>query len=422
MISINPATKVIYIPKSYLTFVSGILYELDTNTFRLDLKNLEDSSEMIAFERTHKHNTEVTILGTTFARVIEIINSYKIEFEDGEYTVKLVGSNNNFFDSSVLIRNLVQVVSTNSAGLIASAADRKITEDLNYSNGIYLDTSTSYSGTVYPKGTRSYPVNNLADAVVLADRYNIHKILLVGDLTITQPLIGYSIDGDGNSIIDFNNTITTGTSFMQCVMTGNQNSNFNMFISCKLTNINNLTGTFINCFFVDTTPLILKGNSSLMFTDCRSAIAGAGSAVFDYSNGGIDMSFRAYSGGISIINSDDVNNVATFEFIAGKFNFDESNTAGYFAVRGVVDDTNINSGGATVALNGAISPNIITDSVWDESTSEHTTAGSTGKALTDSGASGNPWSTPISGNMLPGTFGEKVGKKLLSFSKWIGLK
>jgi len=37
----------------------------------------------------------------------------------------------------------------------------------------------------------------------------------------------------------------------------------------------------------------------------------------------------------------------------------------------------------------------ISDGVWDEATSGHTTAGTTGKALIDSGAAGNPWSTDL---------------------------
>jgi hypothetical protein len=37
----------------------------------------------------------------------------------------------------------------------------------------------------------------------------------------------------------------------------------------------------------------------------------------------------------------------------------------------------------------------IADGVWDETTSGHTTAGTTGKALIDSGAAGNPWSTDL---------------------------
>jgi len=61
--------------------------------------------------------------GVTYARVIEIINGYQIEFVDGQYTVRLAGSNNNFFDveNGILVQNQVQVISTNSAGLIIGA-------------------------------------------------------------------------------------------------------------------------------------------------------------------------------------------------------------------------------------------------------------------------------------------------------------
>jgi hypothetical protein len=38
----------------------------------------------------------------------------------------------------------------------------------------------------------------------------------------------------------------------------------------------------------------------------------------------------------------------------------------------------------------------IADAVWDEATAGHTTAGTTGKALIDSGAAGNPWTTDLS--------------------------
>lgn len=130
MISINWPTGVISVPQSYLTLVSGNLYELDTNQFRLDLKSLEDSPEGMPFTKTHTHNTEVAVAGTTFARIIEILPPYSVEFEDGMYAVRLVGSNNNISDAEngILVVNSVSVISTNSAGLIvggggSSAAD-----------------------------------------------------------------------------------------------------------------------------------------------------------------------------------------------------------------------------------------------------------------------------------------------------------
>ena len=122
-ISINWGTKVITVPQSYLTNITGTLYELDTETFRTDLKALEDDEEGMPFPDTHRHNTEVTIAGVTYARTIEIINSYSITFEDGQYSVRLAGSNNNFFDveNGILNQNQVQVIAQNSAGLIVKS-------------------------------------------------------------------------------------------------------------------------------------------------------------------------------------------------------------------------------------------------------------------------------------------------------------
>jgi hypothetical protein len=119
-VSITWGTKVINVPQSYLTPITGTLYELDTEQFRLDLKALEDDVEGMPFPDTHNHNTEVTVAGVTYARVIEIINGYSITFEDGQYTVRLAGSNNNFFDveNGILNQNQVQIIAGNAAGLI----------------------------------------------------------------------------------------------------------------------------------------------------------------------------------------------------------------------------------------------------------------------------------------------------------------
>lgn len=117
-VSIAWGTKVISVPKADLTLVSGTLYALDTDWFRAQLKGLEDDEAGIPFPDTHTHNTEVTIAGTTFARVIEIINGYTVTFEDGQYAVRLDGSNNNIFDEGIINRNQVSIIPTNSAGLI----------------------------------------------------------------------------------------------------------------------------------------------------------------------------------------------------------------------------------------------------------------------------------------------------------------
>lgn len=120
MLSVDPITFVITVPQTDLSLVSGTLYNHDTDAFRLELKSFEDSVQGIVMPKTHNHNTEVTIAGTTYARAIEMLAPYSVEYENGSYSVVLQGSNNNIFDiaSGILVQNTVQVIPTNAAGLI----------------------------------------------------------------------------------------------------------------------------------------------------------------------------------------------------------------------------------------------------------------------------------------------------------------
>lgn len=56
--------------------------------------------------------------------------------------------------------------------------------------------------------------------------------------------------------------------------------------------------------------------------------------------------------------------------------------------------------------------NEIVDAVWDEATSGHSTAGTTGKALTDAGSAGDPWGTSVPGAYSAGTAGYILGTNL----------
>ncbi len=131
-ITIDWPTKVITIPQADLTFVIGTLYEADTEVIRLALHALSASEEGLPFQRIFEHNTEVTVAGTTFARVIEIINGYSITFTpDTQWSVRLAGSNNNYFDveNGILNQNQVQVIAQNSGGLIVGEGSGVTAQD-----------------------------------------------------------------------------------------------------------------------------------------------------------------------------------------------------------------------------------------------------------------------------------------------------
>jgi len=115
-ISVDWPAQVIHVPQADLTDLGGGVYELDLNAFRLSLKALEASELGMPWPDTHSHNTAVTLAGTVIARVVEIINGYTVEFEDGQYAVNLTGANSNVAEVAVV--NQVSIRSFNSAGLI----------------------------------------------------------------------------------------------------------------------------------------------------------------------------------------------------------------------------------------------------------------------------------------------------------------
>ena len=132
-LSIDAGTRIITVPKADLTFVSGTLYKLDTESFRIEMNALIASTNYIWLPDYATRNAPVTVSGTTFAQTIEMINSFSVTFDDtggtDQYSVQLEGSNNNLFDiqSGVLNQNLIQVIPTNSAGLIQISVGSGVT-------------------------------------------------------------------------------------------------------------------------------------------------------------------------------------------------------------------------------------------------------------------------------------------------------
>jgi len=159
-LSINYKTGLITIPKADLTLVTGTLYELNVNTFRQWLKDLEDDESGMAWADTHTHNTQYTIAGVTYARAVNIINGYSVEFEDGSYSVRLVGANTNLADiqSGILMQNTVQVIPGNSAGLIVVTQGSGVTAQ----DKIDIAAETLSQATTTPIASNVKKVNDTA--------------------------------------------------------------------------------------------------------------------------------------------------------------------------------------------------------------------------------------------------------------------
>ena len=138
--------------------ITGVLYELNTDQFRKDLRAWEASEDGRTEPRTHDHNAEYTVVGVTYARKVEIINGYRVQFEDtgNLYAVRFSGSNNNIFDlqAGVLIATNVMPISGNSAGLQTVSSGSGLSQD-EHDKLIGLPSAVDNKNTLL--STESFP-------------------------------------------------------------------------------------------------------------------------------------------------------------------------------------------------------------------------------------------------------------------------
>jgi len=357
-ISINWGTKVIYVPKSFLTLIGGSIYELDTNDFRLALKDLEDDPEGMPFPKTHNHNTEVTLGGLSYARVIEILPPYTVTFEDGQYAVNLIGSNNNIADRTNV--NQVSVRPNNSAGLISS----KGIESLEYRGGVTINVANGVAGTLYPIGTLRRPVNNLPDAIFIANSRGYDTIYVLGDLTVNS---GDTLDNlliIGENPIYTTITLNSGCStdntlFKECTIQGTLDGDISLEC-CIIMDINYFDGTIRGCMLKGN--IVLAGNITAIICDCVDGWADGTKPIIDMGGSGRNLIIARYSGDILIKNLNG-NQFVSIDLLSGDVYLDSTITAGTFEIRGVGELVQNFSNGAIVYTDGLTNPKNVSDTI-----------------------------------------------------------
>jgi len=195
-ISIAWGTKIISVPRTYLTPLGGVFYELDVDQFRLDLKTLEASDKGMPFLDTHRHNTEVVLSGDIYARFIEIINGYTVTFEDGQYVTRCVGANHNIAD--IKNANQVSLIIGNSAGLIRATTDEIASSILDAARVDYDD-----AGSIGEAVNQIIVIDGKVDAqdIQLTSIENSLSIVETQTLPVFRTHQGWVDNIDGNKMI-----------------------------------------------------------------------------------------------------------------------------------------------------------------------------------------------------------------------------
>ncbi len=164
-ITANPVTGVIFVPKADTTLVQSVpteIRELDTNAFRLALRDIDDDEANRWAPDTHTHNVDVNVSGTILADVVIISDYYTIEFEAGAYGVNLVGTNSNIMDKTIF--NGVSVRNILSGGLVYGGMNSTVEGSLTMQDTMKI-VLAALAGKLSGAGTGTVVIRDTDDTI-----------------------------------------------------------------------------------------------------------------------------------------------------------------------------------------------------------------------------------------------------------------
>ncbi|RLD56395.1 MAG: hypothetical protein DRJ01_15305, partial [Bacteroidetes bacterium] len=246
---------------------------------------------------------------------------------------------------------------------------------------IYVDTELAINGD----GRSHSPFNNFPDAVDFAETVGWRKIMLLSDAVINKKLKNFVIEGIGNlPTIDLNGQDVDKSEFLKVKLTGTQVGTITAreVILLNLIGVNGVykdSGIIGNIILADDAVVTIAASSNIV-TSTASA-----PNIINMGNGitGSVLSLRKYSGGIELINVNNINRIATCEFSGGRIILNGSNTNGIINIAGLPDTAVFDSSaGSVVSVEGNFpGSQTITDTVWNADLNNYLSANSTASAI-----------------------------------------
>lgn len=255
--------------------------------------------------------TVVNFTDQSIATVLEVVSETQIEttpLEDGSLNVWTLNDAYKIWNVDICQLNGGNVVAQDDLAqeispLLAAANvafDRQLSSATTalqqgelqraaYNDGASVLTTSPYSGTAYPNGTLSQPVNNLTDAVSIAQALGVSKIYLFDDLTVNSG----SYSGFHFVSVAPNVTITNsgGATFTDCVfenltVAGNIGNSY--LKNCFLGAVTLAGARLERCIFTNS-AVTFTGASAVTMTNCAEWIT---------SGSGVTFNLNSFSGAI----------------------------------------------------------------------------------------------------------------------------
>ena len=228
-------------------------------------------------------------------------------------------------------------------------------EYASFNGGVHIDTSSVYSGTVYPIGSPTAPVNNVPDAITIAESRGFGELHIIGDITLdTGDVVdNYIVTGQNanRTTITINTGASTiGTEFTECALTGILDGGA-IVRNAVVNALEYVDGIIFNSMLTAST-FVLSGFGTAHFLNCYSGVPGTGTPTIDMNSTGSSVAIRNYNGGIKLINKSGAESVS-LDINSGQVKLDSTVTGGTIVIRGIAYLTD-DSVGATVDTTGLL--------------------------------------------------------------------
>ena len=118
------------------------------------------------------------------------------------------------------------ITSSNNTNVFNRQSDSPIVaseleKSLEYGGIIYVDSSATETGNVYPYGTAAKPVNNMQHAIEVGAFYGFKRFYVMGTIEITSEVSDFEVHGGaGETVITNTGYTVSNAKFFDCTFEG----------------------------------------------------------------------------------------------------------------------------------------------------------------------------------------------------------
>jgi len=269
-----------------------------------------------------------------------------------------------------------------------------------YDNIVAYESGSGNSGTTFPVGTHSTPVDNLTDALSIMNIRNIAKLRIHNDLNVgsihnISNLVIETIGKMGTSV-----TLTAGcsankTTFRNVNLQGElSHTNEILVEDCQINSFNNFNGIMNNVIFGQGSEITFDIWAEII----QGTAGGEPTNEVEMDIGSSNLNISQWTGNLKLKGKNSTNRTV-INCNSGNILIDSTCVSGNIQLLGIgqveKDDSGTN---CNVDIDAFISKFTISSAVWDEDLVNHTNDESTGHALMHEAYNGTIFVDCINGN------------------------